>query len=154
MIYSKAVFQPPGKNTLFVTFSGTGDTHGGSKLAMSCTIDGILCGGLGAPASIGACGATPGWLCLLNMPAGGAIANCSNGGGGPGDCHDNNINQTWCLTAAVGAHVVVLRMASIPNPATGAADVAFIEGGKYYIDSTNFTDGNPDNCSKNPGTGL
>src|SRR5437870_5151007 len=47
VIFSKTVFQPNGKNVLFVTFSGTGDTHSGSTLAMSCTIDGVLCGGLG-----------------------------------------------------------------------------------------------------------
>jgi hypothetical protein len=150
LIYSKTVFQPQGKTTLFVTFSGTGDTHDGSTLAMSCKIDGVLCGGLGSGGSIGACGAPDGWLCLNKMPQPVAITNCDDGGGGSGDCHDNNINQTWCGAASSGARTVELKLAVIPDAgAIGTGPfIAFIEGGKYYVDSTTFTSG--DACTQNP----
>jgi len=148
LIYSKTVFQPNGKDTLFVTFSGTGDTHNGAKLAMSCTIDGVLCSGLGSGGSIGACGAPSGWICLNHLPEATTGNNCNNGGGGTGDCHDNNINQTWCGPASGGAKTVELRLAVIPDNGLDGPSIAFIEGGKYFVDSTHFTSG--DACTQNP----
>jgi len=72
--------------------------------------------------------------------------NCDDGGGGAGDCHDNNVNQTWCAVVPSGPRTVTLKLGVIPNTPTTTSGIAFIEGGKYYVDSTTFTTG--DGCTE------
>src|SRR5436309_54915 len=55
-IFTKSVFVPKDNDAVYITFSGTGDTHGGSTLAMSCNVDGVPCSGL----SSGACAVASG----------------------------------------------------------------------------------------------
>lgn len=113
LVYSKAVFVP-GKVTetaaLFVTFSGTGDTHGGAALLMSCYVDFPA-----VPCMTGDTGAGPnpsGWVTLQKTPAGTGATNCNDGSGGDGDCHDNSVTYTWCTRVTAGAHTVNLSLAS------------------------------------------
>jgi len=129
LIWTKTIFVPSSDNVLYVTLSTTGDTHDGAASWFTCMVDGAFCN----PGSGGAAGAPPGWIALLKEPAGGANANCNNGGGGPGDCHDNGIYYTWCTKIDPGTHTVELRMASGAPPA-----LVFIEAAHFYIDSNQF----------------
>jgi len=129
-VYSKTLFIP--YRTLFVTFSGTGDTHRGAALLMTCVVDGAVCqpgGGLGNAGPSG-------WITLQKMPASAGNTNCGVGGsgdgsGGPGDCHDNNINYKWCTTVdGPGPRTVELKLAS-----SNGGEV-FYERAHIYIDAT------------------
>ncbi len=145
--FQKTVFVP--MSTLFVTFSGQGDSHalpGGDSAAlqMACTIDSgageAFCnpnGGLPGTAGL------PGWVSLLKLPtnggSGGGFTGCGgpngpatgDGGGGGGDCHDNTLYATWCIPISrPGAQTIRLRLAS-SNGAT-----VFYERAHIYMDMT------------------
>ena len=134
-----------GRGTLFVTFSGQGDTHalpGGDSAAllMTCTIDSgageAFCNPLGGLGSAG----PDGWSTLLKLPtnggAGGGFTGCGPGGGGDagggaGDCHDNKLYATWCINIeTAGPKTIRLRLAS----SNGA--VVFYERAHIIIDQT------------------
>jgi len=126
-VYSKTLFIP--YRTLFVTFSATGDTHrgltGGAALLMTCVVDGVVCRSGGGLPNAG----PPGWITLQKMPD--VSTNCNDGGGGGGDCHDNNLNYTWCTTVdGPGPRTVELKLAS------SNGGIVFYERSHIYIDAT------------------
>jgi hypothetical protein len=131
-IYTKVIAAGIGENILYATISATGDTHDGAATQFSANVDGVACN----PGFPGAAPAPAGWITLQKMPASPTAANCFDGGGGGGDCHDNAISYQWCCVlppasvAVGGPHTVNLRMAS----STGAA--VFIESAHFYIDAT------------------
>ena len=124
LVYTKTLFVP--RRTLFVTFSGTGDGHGGAALLMACLVDGVPCRPEG--------GSPTGWITLQKVPTSPAIPttgnNCNNGGGGTADCHDNAVNYSWCTNVTRGVHTVTLRLAS-----SILAQPVFYERATIYIDN-------------------
>ena len=142
LVYQKMVSVPADHNVLYVTFSATGDTHNGAALWMGCRIDGVDC----RPGGTGAAGSAPGYTSLQKMPsfpagnATGALGTCNDGGGGFGDCHDNNLNYTWCVQLAPCEsgtpmdHTVELRLAT-----SQSGDRVFFEHANFYVDSNNIT---------------
>ena len=128
-------FVPGRANVLRVTWSTSGDTHDGAALRMACRI---------RPASTGiwtfcnptGSGAAPGdYITKNKLPTGAGAAaanNCNDGGGGDADCHDNSIEQTWCVPIR-GDDVfdIDLRLAS---STTGAA--VFVEASYFFVDAT------------------
>ena len=129
VVYRKTLFIP--YRTLFFTFSATGDTHGGAALLMTCLVDGVVCQSGGGLVTAG----PSGWITLQKMPAGHTGTNCNDGSGGTGDCHDNNLNYTWCTTVdGPGPRTVELKLASsIPG---GLGREVFYERSHIYIDAT------------------
>lgn len=123
-VYSKTLFTP--FRNLFITFSGTGDTHGGAALLMTCVVDGVLC-----QAGDGLATAGPsGWITLQKVPVPTEVTNCDDGGGGAGDCHDNAINYTWCATVAdPGTKTIELKLAS------SNGEIVFYERAHIIIDA-------------------
>ncbi len=130
-VYQKEVFVPSGVNTLYVTLSTTGDTHGGAASWFTClvdngdAVDGKFCN----PGSPGAAGNPPGWVNLLKLPESTGGNNCFDGSGASADCHDNGIYYQWCVAIAPGVHSVEIRMAT-----SSAGDTVFIEESHFYID--------------------
>lgn len=125
-IYLKTFVLPSGDNVLFVTLSSTGDTHGGAASWFSALVNGVVCN----EGNDGASGAPGGWIPLQKHANG---APGGDGGGGPGDMHDNGIYYTWCCRDGVqsgGANRVEIRMAT---SITGQP--VFVERSHYYIDS-------------------
>lgn len=86
-LYDKVVYTPANVNTMYVTFSGTGDQHDDADTLMYCSVDGVGCSG-------------DEWVNLQQY--------------GDNDYHDNNINYTWCapITPAQKGRHVQIRMAS------------------------------------------
>jgi hypothetical protein len=141
-VYKKTVFVPKSTNTLYLTLSTTGDAHDGAASCFTALLDGAFFnpGGQGAATCAGG-GTTPvdGWITLLKLP--GQIgeefgANCDDGGGGPGDCHDNSIYYQWCTPVKPGKHEVEIRMASDTN-----GKQVFIEQAHFYVDASFFKRG-------------
>ncbi|MGH3118773.1 MAG: hypothetical protein ACRDQ2_16990 [Gaiellales bacterium] len=138
VVYRKTVFVPFDQNVLYITFSATGDTHDGAALWLSCRVNGARCN----PGSGGAAGTTPGYVSLQKMPSfvalpTGAIATCNDGGGGFGDCHDNNLNYTWCVQLADfagGTFTIELRLAT-----SESGKEVFFETAHVFIDSNCIT---------------
>jgi hypothetical protein len=144
VVYQKTLYVP--YPTLFVQFSGQGDSHMGvggqsARFQMACTVDTgageRFCNpGTGLPNA-----GDIGWMTLLKLPnptvtgAGGCgIAGSGDGGGGSGDCHDNTLFATWCIPLNKPGPVTVrLRLASDNGGAV------FYERAHIYIDSTPFT---------------
>ena len=138
-IYRKTIDVPHRTNTLYLTLSTTGDTHDGAASCFTALLDGVFFnpGGQGA-ARCADGGETPveGWITLLKLPGqigdpGGT--NCEDGGGGPGDCHDNGIYYQWCTPVEKGKHEVEIRMASDTN-----GKAVFIEQAHFYVDASHF----------------
>lgn len=143
-IYTKTFFLSGDANVLKATMSTTGDTHLGAAACFTCVITdptgaSTFCNpGLGQGAARCAAGGTvnvPGWVNLLKLPAAPGTTNCSDGGGGDGDCHDNNIHYEWCtpVNAEVdpGLYTVELWMAT-----DTAGEPVFIEQAYFYLDET------------------
>lgn len=150
-IYNRTVTVPAGHNVLYVTLSTTGDGHDGAASCFTALRNGVFfnAGSQGAARCAGG-GVTnvPGWVTLLKMP--GTLAdppngNCNDGGGGPGDCHDNAIYYTWCTRIPVSRvatnHTVRLRMAT-----DSAGKSVFIEQAFFYVDSSRIV--GPARCTK------
>ncbi len=139
IVYNKNVFVPAGVNTLYVTFSGFGDDHGGNTLLLTCMLNGAFCN----PGTVSATGLP--WVAALkhfdyNTACG--LANCwppggfvfGDGGGGAGDMHDNTIYATWCNSQNVmpgAVNNVQLKLASSPG-----TDFVFYEAAHIYIDAS------------------
>ncbi len=125
--YTEPIFLAGAKRTVYITFVASADSHGGARVLMKGEVDGEAC--TGGP---GATPTAPGWQSINMMPAGGANANCNNGGGGPGDCHDNSVIYTCCRNVQKpGPHTVALSMAS-----GGPSGTVFFEQAHVYVDST------------------
>ena len=126
-IYSKTFALPSGQNTLYVTLSTTGDTHGGAASWFSALVNGAVCN----KGDEGAGFAPGGWIPLQKHISSGPGGD---GGGGAGDMHDNGIYYTWCCRENVrpgGSNTVEIRMASSIQ-----GQFVFVERSHYYIDST------------------
>lgn len=116
-VYTKSVNIPG--SAVFITFTATGDTHDGAALLMSASVTDPT-GGFKvceAPITGGLSTAGPaGWITLQKLPSGTGGTNCNDGGGGDGDCHDNNLVFSCCVltTPGVGgaASTIDLRLAS------------------------------------------
>jgi len=126
--YTEPIFLSGAKRTVYITFVASADTHNGARLLMRGEVDGEAC--TGGP---GATPTAPGWQSINMMPASNSGAsNCNNGGGGPGDCHDNSVIYTCCMNVQKpGPHTVALSMAS-----GGLAGTVFFEQAHVYVDST------------------
>jgi len=138
LFYSKTVALPVGANVAYLTLYATGDEHGGAGLWLKCRYNVgpgyTLCrtgpGGIDTAPS--------GWIALHKVPvAVDGAANCNDGGGGAGDCHDNDIAYSWCipLPSPTPARITFnLKMASSIK-----GQSVFIEKGHVYIDSSQIT---------------
>jgi len=134
-VYTRTLKVPSGSNVIFATISATGDAHGGAGSCFTALLDGKYFNP-GAQGS-GECAdgqEVPGWVTLLKIPAATDATNCNDGGGGPGDCHDNAIHHEWCRTVTPGTHTVQIRMAT-----TNSGNAAFIEQAFFYVDSAKMT---------------
>jgi hypothetical protein len=122
-VYTKSVNIPP-NHAVYITFTATGDTHQnanafGAALLMSASVTdpaGVktVCD---APITGGLPSAGPtGWITLQKLPTGTGATNCNDGGGGDGDCHDNNLVFSCCVVTEPGGngttHTIDLRLAS------------------------------------------
>lgn len=133
---------------VYVTFFGTGDVHAGpapanNKLFMTAEVSGngqqVVChpfdlaGGAGSPT---------GWQALLHIPTYSAIAaaklvgSCNDGGGGPGDCHDNTVAFSCCVNVTPdlipgSSHVLEVKLGNLDN-----VNPVFIEKYSVYVDTT------------------
>ncbi len=126
VIYNKTFPLPKNQNTVFVTLSSTGDTHGGAASWFAALVNGVSCN----RGNEGAGFAPPGWVPLQKHRDGGAGGD---GGGGAGDLHDNDITYIWCCREGVKPgeqNRVQIKMAS-SMPGT----FVFVERSHYYIDS-------------------
>ncbi len=129
-------FVPSSANVLRVTMSSAGDTHNGARLRVGCLI---------RPASTGVwsfcnafgTGAAPGFYITKNkLPQPTANTNCNDGGGGSADCHDNSIEQTWCIPVDTpDTFDIDIRIGPGPELA-GGGNFAFIEASTFFVDST------------------
>lgn len=130
-VYTRSFNLPANQNTVFVTLSSTGDTHGGASSWFSASVNGVPCYKGADPDGAGF--APSGWIPLQkhrdSTPGG-------DGGGGIGDMHDNSIYYTWCCVDGVrpgSTNTVQIKMAS-SDPGDPSKTV-FIERSHFYIDS-------------------
>lgn len=153
VIYNKNFFTADDINTLYVTISATGDTHGGARLQLACLVDGSPCNpGAGNPSG----GAPTGWFTASrhdnyndNYTGPGYLGD---GGGGAGDVHDNSIHKQWCTPFEVkaGTHNVQVKFASnsVPGDPSSAGNVVFLEAVDFTIDGARVAD-EDDRCMNN-----
>jgi hypothetical protein len=135
MIFNRNVVPPSNANTLYVTFSGTGDSHGGSTTRLGCRVDGHGC---------------PNddkfWTDVqkfsfdceeFDLTAQQLACTEGDGGGGPGDWHDNNINLQWCQTIKPGSRHknVQVWLSADPGEGEGINDFVFVEDVTFYVDA-------------------
>jgi hypothetical protein len=150
-VFRKAVFIPPGSNTVYVTISTTGDTHDGAALWLSCRVDGAPCN----PGSGGAGGTPAGWI-NLQKHKNYALGLFGDGGGGAGDMHDNSIYYTWCVPRQSGPATVELKLASSgPDFETGTGATppfVFFEAAHVFIDASRIAGEN--RCTPAPRLGA
>ena len=131
VIYSKPVIVPPNTTSLYLTVSTTGDTHQGAAHWFACTIDGVSC--RVNPGAVD--GAPSGWISLLKLPvATGGASNCSDGGGGAGDCHDNNVYYTWCVRTAP-SNFTAIRTLRVKMATSVTGKTVFAEKAHFYVDA-------------------
>jgi hypothetical protein len=83
VLYERSVSTPAGANTLFITFSGTGDQHDDAQTLMTCWVDNHPCN-------------SDEWVVLQYYE--------------DQDYHDNNINYTWCKSILPGARTRNVRL--------------------------------------------
>lgn len=131
VIYSKAVIVPPNTTSLYVTVSTTGDTHQGAAHWFACTINGVSC--RVNPGSVD--GAPSGWISLLKLPVAiGGASNCSDGGGGAGDCHDNNVYYTWCVRTTP-SNLTAISTLRVKMATSVTGKTVFAEKAHFYVDA-------------------
>ncbi len=97
VIYNKSVHVPEDINVLFITIGGTGTTHQGARLLISCIIDGVACN----PNKIES-GTPDGWVPVQrhkNYNDNFSITTLfpGDGAGGAGDMVANGFYYTWCV---------------------------------------------------------
>lgn len=129
-IWTKTIPIKPGQKVLYITMSATGDSHGGAAVQFSCLVDNVPCN----PGPPGAAAAPPGWITLLKMPADTDNTNCGEGGGGPGDCHDNGIYYQWCKVIQPPPRGPRTRTVNLRMATSASGTTAFIESAHFYID--------------------
>lgn len=148
LFYRKTITVNSSINTLYVGVDTTGDAHDGAALRLSCRINGKFCRTSFNPAGVD--GAPSGWITLLKVPTDvqdpAGINNCDDGNGGSADCHDNNINYTWCIPlepylAPDGGNTPVTIDLKMSSSSTGGISdgVVFVEKGHVFIDGSKFT---------------
>lgn len=144
LFYRKTITVNSSINTLYVAVDTTGDAHDGAALRLSCRINGEFCRTSANPAGVD--GAPSGWITLLKVPTSDGNTNCNDGGGGSADCHDNNINYTWCVPlepylAPDGGNTPVTIDLKMSSSSTGGESDGrvFIEKGHVFIDGSKFT---------------
>lgn len=148
LFYRKTITVNSSINTLYVAVDTTGDAHDGAALRLSCRINGEFCRTSANPAGVD--GAPSGWVTLLKVPTDvqdpTGTNNCQDGGGGSADCHDNNINYTWCVPlepylAPDGGNTPVTIDLKLSASSTGGVSDGrvFIEKGHVFIDGSKFT---------------
>ena len=136
VVYDKTIKIPSDVDVLYVTFSAQGDSHNGSALLMTATVNGGLIEPLAGQTAGGGGGIhlQTGWYTLLILPQPVAITNCNDGGGGSADCHDNTIYFSGCTRILTEEHKgpetadVVIKLADL------VGGVAFYERSTIYID--------------------
>jgi hypothetical protein len=139
-VYTKALKIP--FSAVFITFTATGDTHQnsddlGAALLMSASVTDPT-GGFKvceAPFGDGLSTAGPaGWITLQKLPSGTGGTNCNDGGGGDGDCHDNNLVFSCCVLTTPGGggadSTINLRLAS------SNGGVVFYERANIQVDAS------------------
>jgi hypothetical protein len=168
VVYDKTLKIP--FKVAYITFSATGDTHGGSALLMTASVtnnDNVttVCSpmrdaGLGGGNQFGA----P-WMTLVKLPtnptidAGGTLNNCrvgasttpiagggnnGDGSGGSADCHDNAFLFSCCVLptpAASGDPTQRVKIKMASSIGTGAADEVLRV---FYEESTIYIDASSD----------
>ena len=130
---------PRDVDVLYVTFSAQGDTHNGSALLMTATVNGGLIEPLFGQTGTGGGNihVQTGWYTLNILPQPGQITNCNDGGGGSADCHDNAIYFSGCTRVLTEEHKgpqtadVVIKLADMPG---GDGNIAWYERSTIYID--------------------
>lgn len=156
IIDSEIVTTAADTNVILVTVSATGDSHNGAQTDLGCKVDGALCETI-----LEVVPATPtGWVAVqryfdpdTTLTAGFA----GDGGGGPADWHDNNINQTWCVAIEPtldNTHTVVLKLgASTVFATTGVASakIVFLDNVKVYIEGAHVS---PENAANGGACGV
>lgn len=97
-IFNRNVIPPSNANTLWISFSGTGDSHDGNATRLGCRVDGHGCpNDDNSWTEVQKFNFQP----LLDANE---LNDCEgDGGGGCGDWHDNNINLTWCQSILPGS---------------------------------------------------
>jgi hypothetical protein len=120
VIYTRTLRLPT--KTVFINFSGTGDSHDGAGLLMTALItdafdNTVVCEPFSGQFGGGGDAGPNGWTTLQKMPAYDATQlNCNDGGGGPADCHDNNLFFSCCAQIQADpqgfAHTVDIKLAS------------------------------------------
>ncbi len=143
LFYNQNVFVPEDLNVLLVHISATGDVHSGSirgtavpggQMDLACLVNNMICN---EPFTQFVPFFTPtGWVSVLRTrinPYAGSYNG--DGGGGAGDWHDNNINQTWCkaLPKHEDGTVVNVKLKLGSNPLTGGG-TAFLDNVKVYVE--------------------
>lgn len=151
VIYNKNFFVADDINTLYVTISATGDTHGGARLQLACLVDGRPCNP--GPSTVG--GAPPGWFTAKRFDnyndnyVGTGFGG--DGGGGAGDVHDNSIHKTWCtpFETKAGTHNVQIKMASnaAPGDPGSVGQFVFLEAVDFTIDGARVAE-EEDRCTE------
>ncbi len=135
--YGTTVFVDDDTNVLRVTVSTAGDTHNGARLRLGCRIRPASTGTWSFCNAFGT-GAAPGFYITKNkLPQPTANTNCNDGGGGSADCHDNSVEQTWCVPVnddddggeVFDIDVRIGRGAVISG-------VVFIEASTFFVDAT------------------
>jgi hypothetical protein len=97
----------------------------------------------------------PGWIALIKEPEGGA--NCFDGGGGAGDCHDNAISYKWCYAMPVdddGGPITGLYRTELWMASSHAGGTVFIEQAHFYINETKVLTTDNDCADPTPGGGF
>jgi hypothetical protein len=150
-IYNHNVVIPDDANVVFVTIHATGDTHGGARLMLSCSVDGVTCDPNSASVPL----APAGWVTMQRYHNyNGDYTGpgfFGDGGGGAGDLHDNNINYSWCTLIKERddkdvvtwlspywsvTHNIKIKLASGPDDtfASGNSPV-FLDSVHIYVDA-------------------
>jgi hypothetical protein len=155
-VYSKTFFKPVGIESLKVVWNGTGDVHGGVAQGLRARIDGADCNPDGP---VGDAGLPAGWIAVqkyFNLETSYLLPDevtsvfpGGDGGGGPGDMHDNSISYHWCCTvpASGGTHTVTVRLGNscgttfTPICSTSLSTSVFEEGVHVEIDGSNVSCG-------------
>ena len=138
--FSTTNFVPGSANMLRIIWSTTGDTHGGAALQLGCVITSSLGTVFCNPAGTGAAPGT--YITKNKLPVPSAASNCNDGGGGDADCHDNSVNQIWCVPIAGDDTFTIDLYIASSDPGGAGADFVFVEAQTFFVDSTKITDGN------------
>lgn len=135
--FTKTVLVPPNVDSLYITITTTGDTHGGAALRLACRTRIPPFTGfspcLGGPGS--ADGSPSGWITLNKVPVSPGTTNCDDGGGGNGDCHDNTVAYQFCRKIKPTGASASLREVELRLASSIAGQTVFFEKASIYVDA-------------------